>query len=160
MFIINLKFSEIKKVLAVVLSAIILIFGLSLITKNDAPAIESISTSSKIKTYSAANNEERRTFIASFGWECSDEPIEISEVIIPTEFDETYKAYNEIQKAQKLDLTAYKGKRVKRYSYSVSNYPSHPSNIRVNLLVYKGIIIGGDVSSIELGGFMHGFEKA
>ena len=32
-------------------------------------------------------------------------------------------------------------------------------SIRANLLVYDGVVIGGDVCSVALDGFMHGFER-
>ncbi len=54
-------------------------------------------------------------------------------------------------------MTKYAGKRCKRYSYSVLNYPEEPEDVRANILVYNGKIIGGDVCSLKLDGFMHGF---
>ena len=89
-----------------------------------------------------------------------EEPVEVCEVIIPAEFDETYTKYNEIQKGQGFDLSAYAGMRVKRWTYSVKNYTGYENQncIRINMLVYEGLVIGGDVCSIELNGFMHGFS--
>ena len=72
---------------------------------------------------------------------------------------EVYEKYNEIQRSQGLDLRKYKNKRIKRYSYEVKNYPGEIANIRANLLISDGMIVGGDVCSIEIGGFMHGFQK-
>ena len=51
----------------------------------------------------------------------------------------------------------YKGKRVKRYTYEVTNYPGQASGVRANLLVDGGMVIGGDICSLTLDGFMHGF---
>lgn len=159
MFIVNLKMSRIKKGLLIFCAVVTVLFGISLLTGDDAVYTESISASSRIKAYSASTNEERIKFLSSYGWETGTEALEIAEVIIPSEFDETYQRYNEIQKAQSLDLEKYKGKRVKRYTYEVTNYPGEIANIRANLLVYNGMIVGGDVCSVELGGFMHGFQK-
>ena len=109
----------------------------------------------------ASTESERLSFISQFGWEIDEDPVEVCEVIIPTEFDETYTQYNEIQIKQGFDLKIYSGMRVKRWTYSVKNYPGYEnkSYIRINILVYDGLVVGGDVSSIELDGFMHGFEK-
>ena len=44
----------------------------------------------------------------------------------------------------------------------MKNYPGYENKdgvIRANILVYDGRVIGGDVCSVELDGFMHGFEK-
>lgn len=105
----------------------------------------------------AATNEQRLAFLSSFGWQVNSEPAEIIEVIIPTEFDSVYEKYNAIQKVQGYDLTKQKGKRVKRYTYTVTNYPTpQESPINANLLVYNDKIIGGDICSTALGGFIHG----
>ncbi len=109
----------------------------------------------------AGNAIERLSFISQFGWEVADDPAEVAEVLIPSEFDETYEKYNDIQKQQNMDLSLYAGKRVKRWSYAVKNYPGYEGRtdvIRLDMLVYEGAVIGGDVCSLELGGFMHGFD--
>ncbi len=85
----------------------------------------------------------------------------VAEVIIPSEFDDTYKAYNEIQKKQGFDLEKYKGSGVKRWTYEIKNYPGYAEDsgcIRANMLVCDGKVIGGDICSVELDGFMHGFQ--
>ncbi len=105
----------------------------------------------------ASNAEERIAFFSQFGWEISTDPLEVKEVVIPTEFDETYEEYNNLQKSQGLDLEKYKGKRVKMWSYEVKNYPGYEATdgvIHGNILVYEGIVIAGDISSVELDGFM------
>ena len=111
---------------------------------------------------SADTNEGRLAFLKSFGWEVSPEPLEVVDVIIPSEFGEVYKSYNDMQKQGGYDLTKYRSKQVKRYTYQVTNYPvadGEPADsIRANLLVYDGKIIGGDICSIALNGFMHGFK--
>ena len=80
------------------------------------------------------------------------------EPIIPEQFDETYSQYLELQASQGFDLTDYCGKRVKRYTYEITNYPTGESGIQAGLLVYKSTVIGGDVLSAQLGGFIHGLE--
>lgn len=111
----------------------------------------------KIEKAAGKTNEQRVEFLNSFGWEVEPQEAEVLDVIIPKEFDQVFAGYNEIQQAQGLDLSKYGGKQCKRYSYEVLNYPGESENIRANILVYKGKIIGGDVCSLELDGFMHGF---
>lgn len=110
----------------------------------------------------ASTHEDRMSFVSQFGWEVEEEPIEIKEIIIPTEFDDTYTAYNQIQKEQGFDLLEYAGERAKRWTYIVKNYEGYENKecIHVNILVHDGIVIGGDVCSVELDGFMHGFSKS
>lgn len=121
-----------------------------------APAVEqTLQTKTSLKV---PDNDSRVQFLSAFGWELETEPAEVVEVAIPKEFGDVYLNYNEIQKLQGFDLTKYQGKKVKRYTYIVVNYPEHPENIRANLLVYKDKVIGGDICSLEAAnGFMHGF---
>lgn len=154
MFVFSVKSNQIKAavlVLFVVLSAVALFF-LSRQSKESAVA----SGEMIVKASSA---EERAAFLSQFGWEIEAEPCEVTEVIIPEEFDETYSAYNEIQKTQGFDLSKYASKRVKRWTYIIKNYPGYENAvcIRANMLVLDGVVIGGDVCSVELNGFMHSF---
>ena len=100
-------------------------------------------------------------FISSKGWEVDKEPDEVREIIIPSEFDDVYNNYNAIQIKDGYDLTDYAGKRVKRWTYTVLNYPGYENEefIKINILMYDDEIIGGDICSIRLDGFMHGFNK-
>ena len=111
----------------------------------------------KIEKMPGKTSEQRLDFLASFGWEVENEEAEILEVMIPKDFDEVIARYNEVQKTQGCDLEKYAGKRCKRYSYNVINYPDKSENIRANLIVYNGKIIGGDICSLEMDGFIHGF---
>ena len=102
--------------------------------------------------------KQRSEFLHSFGWEVSEDPTEITEVLIPTEFDKTYEQYNVLQKKQGFDLSRYRGKRVKMWTYAVTNYPGETGGVHATLLIYDGEIIGGDISSDEQNKFTHGFE--
>lgn len=128
------------------------------ISAKEASTNVSQSNSSKITDLSAENNEQRIRYLKQFGWEVSEEPSEIVEVAIPTEFNEVYEKYNIIQKKQGFDLMPYRGKTVKRWTYDVTNYPDNRPHVKANLLVYDNKIIGGDICSLELDGFMHGFR--
>ena len=124
--------------------------------------VQSVESKSDSINFKAENNQERLKFISQFGWEVETEPIEVSEVIIPQEFDDVYNKYNEIQLQQNCDLRDYSGERVKRWTYVIKNYPGYSEKetcVRINLLVFDGMVIGGDVSSTELSGFMHTFRK-
>ncbi len=101
-------------------------------------------------------NEQRISYLNSFGWEVSADPVEVMDVAIPSEFDASYENYNELQQQQGFDLSKLKGKKVTRYTYTISNYPSAAEEtVYANVLVLDNDIVGGDVSSVALGGFMH-----
>lgn len=110
------------------------------------------------KSNSAKSNEDRIEFIGSFGWEVVSEPLEVKEIIIPKTFDDVYSQYNEMQKDSGYDLTKLSGKRCKRYAYTVTNYPDADGDVLANLIVYKDKVVGGDISSAKLDGFIHGFK--
>ncbi len=100
----------------------------------------------------------RAEFLAQYGWEISTVPIEVQDVVIPAVFDKVYEQYNQLQQAQGFDLSSYKGKTVKRYTYRVINYPDETNQVRANLLVWNGRVIGGDLCTVALDGFMHGLD--
>ena len=102
------------------------------------------------------DDEDRVAYLESYGWEVSPEAVSVEELLIPEEFDETYSQYLALQESQGFDLTKYRGKRVKRYSYTVLNYPSGETDIQAGLLIYKDAVIGGEILSSQLGGFIHG----
>lgn len=104
-----------------------------------------------------STEEERQEFIASLGWQVDPEPAEVVELVVPKEFDDVYTAYNDMQKDQGYDLTKHMGKRAKRYTYVVYNYPGYEGGVRLNLVVRGNRVIAGDVCSLEIDGFMHGF---
>lgn len=106
---------------------------------------------SEIKT-----NDDRVAFLASFGWQVAPEPTQTQEVRIPTEPSEVFERYNDLQRSQGFDLSAYAGKNVRRYVYEIKNYPDSSDTYYATLFIYKNAVIGGDVCSSAQGGTMHG----
>lgn len=109
----------------------------------------------------AETDKERLEFISQFGWLVEEEAYCVKEVVIPEEGDDTYNAYNDLQRSQGFDLNEYAGVRAKCWTYIIKNYEGYENQecIHINLLVYDGMVIGGDVCSVELDGFMHGFSR-
>lgn len=79
----------------------------------------------------------------------SEKPYEVVEFTIPMEFNNVWNNYNSLLRENGYDLTPFKGKKCKRYTYLI---PSE--NARANIIVCDGEIIGGDISSITLDGIM------
>ena len=138
------RIAAISVVLA--LALLVLIYGLLL--RPSAP----------VHPLAGGTEEERLGFLASWGWEVSPAGGWVEEVQIPSTFDEVYGNYNQMQLEQGFDLEKYAGERVRRYSYPLTNYPNSGDDIRANLLVYRGKIIGGDISSQRENGFSTGFD--
>ena len=115
----------------------------------------------KVQSGAVKTNDDRLAYIEKFGWTVESEPVEVQEIIVPSEKDDgVFKAYNEIQKAQGFDLSKLSGKRIKRWTYRVTNYPGQSRDeIHASIYIYNNKVVGGDVASIALDGFMHGLDK-
>lgn len=150
------SFKADRKKICVVLAAILLVVTAVIVLvkmHNAAPNAEAAGVKYSL---SAATNEERVAFFSQFGWKVNAEPLESKDVVIPEKFNDVYNNYNKIQKDQGLDLAAYAGKTCKQWVYSVTNYPQCP-DVRGTILVYNNRVIGGDLSTTALDGFMTGF---
>ncbi len=99
-------------------------------------------------------NEDRLRFIAQFVPEVSGEAKETVEFSVPADFDRIMRSYNEIQKAQGLDITKYKNKKVTRYTYEIDGYEDYEGPVYINLIVYRGNVIACDISSADPSGFV------
>lgn len=84
--------------------------------------------------YEMKSEAQRQAFLKEMGWEVSDEYDECKAVTIPKEFNEVY-------------------------TYAVKNYGKKKQEVRANLIVCEGQLVGGDVCSAELDGFMQGLRK-
>ena len=128
--------------------AIALNFGQALTREVSGPALPSPKG---VKT-----NQDRIDYLSAYGWQVSEEPIATQELFIPEELDDSYDEYVALQSQQGFNLEKYTSKRVKRYTYEVLNYPTGETGVQANLLLYKNTVIGGEVLSPQLDGFLHG----
>ena len=140
-----------KRNIVIALVAIIAMLAVLLVSGRKANSEQTTELNCKAET-----NDERIAFLQQFGWEVDDAAVETQEVRIPTESNEVFARYNELQTQQGFDLEQYAGKVVKRYVYNVQNHPDG-ENYRATLFVYRGKVIGGDVCSTAQNGIMHGF---
>lgn len=161
MFVRSVKMSTIKLVsiaaLAIIATIALIIFIPS--ESSAETAATPVGETKEIRFDKIKTESDRTAFLSQFGYTVKDTPIECVEVKIPKEFDKVFAAYNELQKAEGLDLSRYRGKTVMRYTYEVTNYPSYDGDVLASLLVYKNKVIGGDVCSKDPSGFAHGFTK-
>ena len=121
-----------------------------------SPALPAGAENSVPSTAKVRSNADRVAYLAEYGWEVSPEPLSTEELLIPAEMDESYQEYLDLQLSQGFDLTQYAGKRVKRYTYEIYNYPSGETGVQANLLIHRSAVIGGEVLSSRLNGFLHG----
>lgn len=164
MFIFSVKAQNIKLYGSIAVSVLAVLLVGVLIPAGSKPVLSEKTEISVAKTISKSDfkniesNEDRMKFLKQYGWEVDENPTEIHEITIPIEFDPIYKKYNQIQQKEGLDLEKYKGKTVKKYTYLVNNY-EYDGTVFANLLIYRDRVIGGDISSAKMDGFLHGFTK-
>ena len=161
MFIYSMRANTLKLIavicvaLTVLITLIVFVPTYAIPSQNATDADAAVSYSyDKIKTEADVIG-----FLGQFGWQVDATPIEVKTVTVPSEFDKVYSAYNELQRSQGLNLTKYRGKDVERYTFSVTNYEGADGPVYANVLVYRNRVIGGDICSADVTGFVHGFEK-
>ena len=151
MFVFTLKWNKKLAILIIIAAAIVLCALIVSIGKSGS----NNSSGSKVKT-----NEDRQMFLESLGWEVDTSPLEEKKVIIPKEFSKVYSTYNNLQLEQGFDLSKYCGLEVTIYTYRIKNYPDYIGEVVAELYVLNYEVVGGDVHSLALDGFMHGLRRS
>ncbi len=107
----------------------------------------------------AKTNADRLVFIKQAGYTVIDKNPTVESVTIPTVFYNVYNSYNLLQKQAGYNLLPYKGCEVMRYTYKIETPENYGDEWVINILVYNDRVIGGDVSSTVLDGYMLPIEK-
>ena len=144
---------DFKKLILIIAAAAAVILALILIFGGDS------QQTSATAVPSPASNDGRVQFLRDLGWEVTNTPTESSQVRIPQEMSDVYRRYNALQQSQGYDLSTYAGKNVLRYVYQINNYPGATQPVYATLLVYKGKIIGGDITNTAAGGKIHALRS-
>ena len=154
MLIMTAKLPRRKLTLGVGLAALLCCCAIAL---NFGQAITREASASAVPNpKSVRSNQDRINYLSAYGWQVSEEPLATQELLIPEELDDSYTEYLALQSDQGFDLRKYAGKRVKRYTYEVLNYPTGETGIQANLLICKHTVVGGEILSPRLDGFLHG----
>lgn len=160
MFICSIRAATVR-FFGVLLVALVTLIALIAFVPELQPAAATAATAGQdgIRYEDVKTNEDRIRFLSQFGYLVQEKEKECVSVRLPEEFDKVFTAYNELQRAQGLDLAPYAGRTAERYTYVITNYEGYEGEVLANLLVFRGRVIGGDVCSADSGGFLHGFEK-
>jgi len=95
-----------------------------------------------------STNQKRVAYITALGITLQNDEYSKKDTVIPLEFGNVYNKYNTMQKQSGFDLSGYKGQNVTIYTYNCDTYRV------VNLIVYKGRLIGGDICDLQIDGQM------
>jgi len=139
------KFSRKKAVAAVILMGVVMAALIVLTGRAPAEPEASLPT--------LTTNEERVAYLQSLGWEVDPEPIETLQFLLPTELEEPYRSYNELQLSQGFDLAKCCGKQISRCTYTVTNYPGQTGDVQINLYICEDMPVAGDICSSGAKGF-------
>ena len=101
---------------------------------------------------------ERVAFLEECGWTVDPLSEQEQQIQIPVTFSPVYESYNELQRQQGYDFTPYAGQDCTLYTYTVTNYPDASQTVVADLYILRDRIIGGDVHSTNLNGFMVGLK--
>ena len=155
---ITLKFDRKKTAFAVVIAAL-LIVGIILMVGAFQKSASAKDTAGTGRADAVVKNEKSRVaYLARNGWEVASPAESESVVMIPRTFSAVFEEYNELQKQQGFDLSQYCGTEVTMYTYRVTNAELDGDVIAV-LYVQSNKVVGGDVHSTALDGFMTGIVK-
>ena len=149
LFVFNFKVTDSKKVFAIFAVASVAVAVVCIISMISVQSsLPDTATCDELGCYSLKcdKDDELCTFLEQFGLL----PVKIAdncEVVIPTEFNQTYEQYNELQKEIGLDLEKFKGKSVQKVTYELKNSKTKYAV----LLIYKGKVIGGHLTNGEYG---------
>lgn len=157
MFIYSFKASTIRFFAIIAVSVAAIITLVALIPKYEPASV--YVNDEKINYNKISSNDDRIEFLSQFGWKVKPDTVDEAEVTIPGEFDAVYQSYNTLQEKQGLDLKKYRNKDVMRYTYEITNYPDYEGRVLANVIVYKNKVIGGDICSADVNGFLHGFTS-
>ena len=159
MFVYSLRMSTLKFV-AVLLGALLTLAALVVFVPTyTASAEEGQASETVVYRYTGVKSDaDRREFLRQFGWEVAEGEAKGVTVTIPSEFDKVFAAYNELQREQGFDLSKYRRKTVTRYTYTVTNFENEEGTVYVNLIVYRNRVIGADICSADVSGFICGLE--
>jgi hypothetical protein len=145
------------KLFAVIALSLIILF--SLVAFGNEESVYASIEGKEINYGSIKTREDRISFIEGFGLKVDKNSEKEESFVMPESFDRVILGYNELQKEQGLNLTKYKNKEVTRYTFTVTNYEGYDGTVYANVLVYRNRVIGGDVCSADVTGFVQGFEK-
>ena len=150
MFVVTMKWNK-KTALIVILSVAALLCALILLSRRDQPM--------QGAEQKLGGNDDREAYLESLGWQVDNEPVGEKQVVIPREFSAVYEEYNRLQLAQGYDLSQYCGMQATIFTYAIHNYEGYVGNVVADLYIHEDVLIGGDIHSLALDGFMHGLKK-
>lgn len=154
MMIFTAKFTRKKAALAVILAG--LVVGLVIVLAG-LPGETSPSDPGG-NAGQISDNSGRVAFLEAYGWQVESEPVETLQLLLPEQLEGAWAAYSDLQQRQGFDLSPYCGKRVERFTYTVTNYPGISQGVQANLYLCEDTVVAGDIFCTGENGFQTTLE--
>ena len=103
---------------------------------------------------SLRSTEGRCAYLASLGLRADPASEELRPVALPARFDALLEDYNALQLSQGFDLRAAAGRTCLCCSYDLVGFPDWDGRVIASLYLFRGRVIGGDVHTAAVDGFM------
>ena len=145
LYVIHMRFTRRKLLLTA--AALVLVTGMALLLAG------CFRSSAPDQAVTLAANEQRLAYLRELGWEVVPEPVETLDLQLPEDLKPQWGDYLKLQKQQGFPFADCAGQTVRRFTYTVTNYPEIPQGVQANLYLWGDQIIGGDVIFTGQGGF-------
>lgn len=146
----NSKITRLKAVIIIV--SVALILAAAVILRSAPGSLSGLLTVSEL-----GSTEGRRQYLAGLGWETEPGSEEERLVLIPKTLGGVIADYADMQTSQGYDFASCCGLECRQYTYIITNYPCEDTVYAV-LFIRNGRVIGGDIHSAAIDGFMHGLR--
>lgn len=102
----------------------------------------------------------RKDFLENLGYTIDKNfTEEIKIIVLPTSFSKVYLNYNELQKQNGFNLEKYKGFEITQHTIKVFDETKR-DDLYAHILLHNGRLIGGDIATTAIDGFMKGLKNA
>ena len=94
MFVVSIKSNKIKIAVIMIAVVVICFLGVYSVLKSSDGVSHDVSLQDGAISLRASDEKERIAFFSQLGWEIDEDPVQVKEIVIPSEFDEGMTKYN------------------------------------------------------------------
>ena len=145
LYIIHMRFT--RRRLLLTAAALVLVTGMTLLLAG------CFRSSTPCEEVDLATNDQRVAYLQGLGWQVSPEPVETLDLELPEDLKSQWGDYLKLQEKQGLPFGGCAGQTVRRFTYTVTNYPEVPDGVQANLFLCGDRLVGGDIIATGENGF-------
>ena len=132
MFVVSIKSNKIKIAVIMIAVVVICFLGVYSVLKSSDGVSHDVSLQDGAISLRASDEKERIAFFSQLGWEIDEDPVQVKEIVIPSE--------------------DYRGVKAKQWTFNIKNYPGYENKegyVQGNIIVYNNAVIAGDISGLS-----------